>query len=230
MNLPIDVNKIIEIFEAGKGKIGYGWGDKIPLTASKEDYLKMGIKNGIDCSGFVAYAAAFASGGEVKLTAYSVAIGDELQNMVRSGKVKKVAYADVYSKQDDILRIAGYDKGGKNRHVWFTLNGKTMESAGGGKGVSSRSASVFRTSTQWCYEVASLQKEVTPDKNNLSLVLEDSEENIIKKLNNAGYLDAGEGRTYIKTAQLKELLAGKFEVTFDKQSGNIFLKEVKKIP
>lgn len=112
------------------GRVRYCEGAKAPSL----DCDTAAIKE-IDCSGFVRYAIARATGGKLILPDGSVT-----QHAWCAGqKLERQDYSSEARKYDNLIRVnflsparaAEVGRPG-DRHVWLTQNGWTMESHGGG--------------------------------------------------------------------------------------------------
>jgi cell wall-associated NlpC family hydrolase len=117
----VDTDKLVDLVTQMRAAgIGYHLGSKAALGAPISTIQK------IDCSGFVRYAIYYASGGSVKMPDGS---------WVQDEWCKKQGFTSVPYKRDaclgdDRLRIA-FMHGTAIGHVWFILNGQTIESHGG---------------------------------------------------------------------------------------------------
>lgn len=125
----LDVNKLVEVFDHMHLKpTPYVWGEKAPSMTCDSSEIK-----GIDCSGFSRYAICKASDGVTD-------IGDGSQQQMEwfEGNPNNATEYRKAGLTKDRLFIAFIKAAnGHPGHVWFVLNGFTMESHGG-VGVSSR--------------------------------------------------------------------------------------------
>ena len=218
--LPMNPAVLVDATEKAAGKVPYGWGGKVPLTADLNSLIRIGSDNGIDCSGFVAWGAYYCSNGSVKLTPYSVTIGEELEEFAKSGMVRKVPYSTA-GVNDNILRIAGFNHGGNKRHVWFVYNGLSCESSGK-RGINRRpwNSKSLSGNVQWCYEVATLSLE---NEFPISIKFFGKEGELIRKYENCSkfYKD---GATVTKTSVIANMLTD-FSVSYDEENKVIFFKK-----
>jgi hypothetical protein len=127
---PINRTVLRETYAHMVGRVTYEMGAKAPsLTCDSADIAQ------IDCSGLARYLVAKASGQAVIMPDGSAA---QLQWCIDSG-LERESYQPGATAQDNVLRIhfltaeraAMVGRPG-DRHVWFTFNGRTIESHGGG--------------------------------------------------------------------------------------------------
>ena len=128
------------------GHIEYGLGDKAsPLTIDPSAIRK------IDCSGYVQYLLYTVSSGAVHVRS-----GSWYQNKYfKDNRFEEVDYATEASKRDNTLRLGYFHGGGKVGHIWFVLNGETIESSGG-KGPNRRDWNALSHRVQHCYVIGSV--------------------------------------------------------------------------
>ena len=106
-----------------------------------------------DCSGFVRYVLYHSSDQQLKIHAGSW----HQEEWCKSTLLAKVDYSTA-ANSDGWLRIAFLPKkNGKPRHVWFVLNGLTIESRGG-KGPDRRAwdTPVLKKNAHACFKLAQL--------------------------------------------------------------------------
>ena len=113
------LNRSQQLIDSG---VKYDLGSKAkPVTCEPGDIRK------IDCSGFVQYMMYHTCNAKLRGGSY-------YQNKwFEENRFQSVDYASHASKKDNILRL-GYFKKGKGMvagHIWFVLNGMTIESFGG---------------------------------------------------------------------------------------------------
>ncbi len=130
------------------GHCKYSFGTKAsPLTIETAKVKK------IDCSGFVQYLLYTVTTNHLKIHA-----GSWHQNeYFETNNFAQVDYATEASNKDNVLRL-GYYKGSPG-HIWFVLNGMTIESSGG-KGPNRRLWSTLKTKVQRCYVIANVTSAV----------------------------------------------------------------------
>ncbi len=150
----IDTDEAIALTARLRGHVGYGWGSKLSPNTDIETILKNPQKyKQIDCSGYVTWLVRQTSGGSIPLSGGSIQIGNQLHGLAQKGVVTQCSYADA-GKRDGVMRIAGFNHGGRHQHVWAVVNGETLESHGG-KGVDRLPWAHYAPRTQWCYALPS---------------------------------------------------------------------------
>lgn len=109
------------------GHIKYGMGAKAPSLTTDPKSIKV-----IDCSGFTRYLLHQATDGQVTMPEGS----DEQNAWCKRRKLRSEKYMQVAGLKDGNLRIGfiprDYKDGKVARagHVWFVMDGRTMESHG----------------------------------------------------------------------------------------------------
>lgn len=146
-SLWIDRDKLLALVgELTAGHVSYGLGSKASLTTEPKDVKK------IDCSGFVRYLLYKATDGQVKMPD-----GSWHQNKwCDDNGFAKVDYAAEAGLNDSWLRLGYFPKkkGMAAGHIWFVLNGQTIESHGG-KGPNRREwdTKVLKNNVTRCYKI-----------------------------------------------------------------------------
>lgn len=128
------------------GHVSYSFGSKAsPLSADPSAIHR------IDCSGFVQYVIYHSALSPIRWPAGSY----NQEVYCRDAGFRRVPYDDA-SLQDDWLRIAFLpSRNGNPRHVWFILNGVTLESYGGhGPGSRPWDTARLRNNVSACYELS----------------------------------------------------------------------------
>lgn len=132
------------------GRIKYGLGAKAsPLTINPSKIKK------IDCSGYVQYLLYKVSSGSIRIKA-----GSWHQNeYFKTQRFEKIDYETEAARSDGILRLGYFYGGGGGGigHIWFVLNGQTIESSGG-KGPNRRAwnTAVLKRKVEQCYVIGSV--------------------------------------------------------------------------
>ena len=132
------------------GHVKYGLGKKAsPLTIEPAKIKR------IDCSGFVQYLLYTVTRGTVKIKA-----GSWHQNKYfEDNRFEQVEYQTAAAKKDNVLRLGYFFGGGGGGigHIWFVLNGETIESHGS-KGANRRpwSTSVLTNKVERCYVIGNV--------------------------------------------------------------------------
>lgn len=126
MDVPaVDLAILEAVFRNMAGRVEYHWGGKAPDLAMDSHGIE-----GIDCSGFVQFALARATGGKLVLPQGS---WQQREWCEAAGLHKLEKYADVKFAANDPGRlfIAFIKPAGKKAgHVWLVRAGHTMESYG----------------------------------------------------------------------------------------------------
>jgi cell wall-associated NlpC family hydrolase len=142
--LPVHRRALLVLWAHMAGRVVYQMGAKAPSLDCDSAEI-----DEIDCSGFVRYAIARATAGRLIIPDGSA---PQLQWCLDEGLERQV-YGAAGSEGDGVLRInfltearaAEVGRPG-DRHVWFTFNGRTMESHGeyaGHSGCVSRDAGIW---------------------------------------------------------------------------------------
>lgn len=144
--IKVDTAKLLRLHGAVQGRVRYVFGAKArPLCGGPEALAK-----GVDCSGYVRWLMYHCS-----KAGYTFPDGSTLQaDWCRKQGFKQTSYRLNGGWEDGRLRIAFIAPTKKRRpgHVWFVLNGQTIESAGG-KGPTRRSwlTPVLLERVETCY-------------------------------------------------------------------------------
>jgi cell wall-associated NlpC family hydrolase len=129
---PVDLSLLDAVYKNMAHRVQYGFGDKAPSLDCDSHVIRT-----IDCSGFVRYAIARATGQATIMPDGSVAQHDWCEAV---GLRQLSRYSDVqYAKEDPARLFVAFIEpcGPRPGHVWMVRAGKTMESHGG-VGVDSR--------------------------------------------------------------------------------------------
>ncbi len=150
MDVPaVDLAILEAVFRNMAGRVEYHWGGKAPDLAADSHTIE-----GIDCSGFVQFALARATGGKLVLPQGSW----QQREWCEAHQLYKLAqYTDVRFAERDPGRlfIAFITPRGKTPgHVWLVRAGLTMESFGG-RGVGARpwNAQTLKSRACACFEL-----------------------------------------------------------------------------
>ncbi len=134
------------------GHVKYSLGAKVSVDANPSTITK------VDCSGFTRYI--FYQACMTKVSG-----GSWMQNdWLRAQGFATVTYDDVAPNRDNMLRVGYFSKPADLAagHIWFILNGKTIESYGGstkhGPGRRPWDTPVLRSRVSVCYEIGALKK------------------------------------------------------------------------
>ena len=143
--IAVDTAKLLRLHGSVAGRVPYVFGAKArPLCGGPE-----ALTRGIDCSGYVRWLMYHCSAA-----GYRFPDGSTLQaDWCRKQGFKATSYRLNAGWEDGRLRLCFYrPKGSRAGHVWFTLNGQTIESAGG-RGPTRRSwlTPVLLSRVEACY-------------------------------------------------------------------------------
>jgi cell wall-associated NlpC family hydrolase len=143
---PMRVNWAIlaELQRKMMGRVKYELGAKAGVLSRQSAEIAS-----LDCSGFVQYVIFKTCG--LTIPEGSVQQRDWLQKQ----GYRRVSYAQTARLRDGILRLAFFPPvAGKRGHVWFVLNGKTIECYSG-KGVNSRAwwTPKLKNNVAACFEI-----------------------------------------------------------------------------
>ncbi len=154
--LQLEKNLLLELAgELMDGHVSYKFGAK-PLLTKETSEIKEA-----DCSGFVRYLLYHASDKRVKIPAGSWTQED----WCKKQGLPAVDYSTA-ALSDGWLRIAFLPKkNGNPRHVWFVLNGQTIESHGHTKGPDRRPWDLpkLKDNAHACFKLAQMYAlEIVP--------------------------------------------------------------------
>ena len=143
--IKVDTAKLLRLHGSVAGRVRYVFGAKArPLCGGPE-----ALSHGVDCSGYVRWLMFHCSG-----VGYTFPDGSALQaEWCHKQGFKSTNYRLNGGWKDGRLRLCAYrPKGKRAGHVWLTLNGQTIESAGG-KGPTRRSwlTPVLLERVETCY-------------------------------------------------------------------------------
>ena len=143
--LELDREELVKFINASVDKMSYKLGAKLPLHIDYDDL----VGKEIDCSGYARVLMHAISHGKIIMPDGSF----NQNSWCRSQGLKRTDY-DNASLPDDRLRIAFIRPPDKNRHVWYIINGQTIESCGGyGPHRRSWNSSVLMKNVDDCYVV-----------------------------------------------------------------------------
>jgi len=143
--ITVDTGQLLRLHGSVAGRVPYVFGAKArPLCGGPE-----ALNGGVDCSGYVRWLMFHCS-----KAGYAFPDGSTLQaDWCRKQGFKATSYRLNGGWKDGRLRLCAYrPKGKRAGHVWLTLNGQTIESAGG-RGPTRRSwlTPVLYSRCETCY-------------------------------------------------------------------------------